>query len=810
MRRERVKQLDAIREAIILSLAPFLSYILYYKVRTVVALGVLILGYLFYHSLPSPLFDDPTCTVLFARDGNLLAASITSDGQYRFPACERAPSKFVECAIAYEDQYFFYHLGINPVALSKAFFANVRAGHIVRGGSTLTMQIARMLHPGAPRNYWNKIVEAVWAIRLELSYSKEDLLAIYASHAPFGGNVVGLDAAAWRYFQTAAANLSWGQMAALAVLPNAPANIYPGRHSETFLQKRNQLLRTLYQRNIIDQATLELSLLEPLPQPPEKLPQRAWQLMNHIYTDGRKGENIHTTIDYTLQCEVERQVEDYATQYQTQLARNFGVLVAEVETGNVLAYVGNVPNLGQKQQGYVNTITAKRSTGSILKPFLFAGMLEDGLILPNQLVVDLPVKIGTFAPENASHQFSGAVRASQALARSLNIPVVHMLREYGVAPFLTLLRKLGATTFNKSADYYGLPLILGGGESTLWEQCGIYASMSRTLTRYTRDGHYYRNNFAPLHYTPLEAQTANTPEDQSPLSASSIYLTFQALHEVNRPEEATGWWNFSSSRAVAWKTGTSWGSRDAWAIGVNKKYVVGVWNGNATGEGQPDLSGLKNSAPLMFRIWGLLPRSEWFAPPLDDLRPIEVCTRSGFPPSEYCPMRETIYIPNREYEYSPCPYHQLVHLDDSEHYRVNASCYPIEKMKHRSWFVLPPAMAWFYSKWNPTYETLPPWLEGCENDTELRIMQFIYPRQENTEISIPRDIDGKPSPVRFELAHARPESTIYWHLDEHYIGKSIHLHQMQLLPAEGKHTLTAVDENGYQRSIHFSVIYRAK
>ena len=792
------------------SLSPLRDLIILHPRKTLLFVLLLSACIAFYYCLPSPLFQTSTCTVLYSREGTLLSASIADDGQYRFPALDSVPEKFTACVIAYEDRYFYWHWGINPVALSSAFVTNLRAHRIVRGGSTLTMQVARMMHPGAKRSYANKLLEILWAVRLECSFSKREILALYASYAPFGGNVVGLEAAAWRYYQTKAENLSWGQMAALAVLPNAPANIYPGRLSEAFRKKRDKLLQVLYKQGTIDAETLELSLLEPLPEPPDRLPQRAWQLVNHAYTDKLRGQNIRTTLAYDLQCEVERLVEDYASQYHTQLGRNFGVLVADVESGDVLAYVGNVPSLGHNKQGFVNMITAKRSTGSIIKPFLYAGMLDDGLLLPNQLVPDLPIKIGTFAPENASHQFTGAVRASHALARSLNIPSVHMLREYGIEAFLDLLKKIGATTFNKSSDYYGLPLILGGGESTLWEQCAIYASMARTLNHYTEKSNYYSTDFRPLHYLLSNETAEGVVTRQSPMSASAIYLTFKALREVGRPEEEVGWRYFSSTRAVAWKTGTSWGSRDAWAIGVNKRYVVGVWNGNATGEGQPDLSGVKGAAPLMFRIWGILPRCEWFAPPLDDMRRIVVCKRSGMPPTEMCEERDTIFIPNREYEYPPCPYHQMVHLDETEHYRVNASCYPIEKIHHKSWFVLPPAMAWFYSKWNPTYQSLPAWMDGCNESAGGQSMQFIYPRQNGTEVSIPRDLDGKPSPVQFELAHARPESTVYWHLDDEYLGRSVHLHQMFLLPEEGEHTLTVVDDLGERTSIRFTVVYRAK
>lgn len=781
---------------------------------------VFLIGWiLFLHCLPSPLFSAPTCTVILDRHGRLLAATIAEDGQYRFAPSDSVPERFAQCITHFEDRYFYLHPGVNPVAIAQAAVDNYRAGRVVRGGSTLTMQVARMLHPRAPRTVASKLQEMLWALRLESLYSKRKILALYASYAPFGGNVVGLDAAAWRYFGTQASNLSWGQMAALAVLPNAPGAIFPGAASRKFRAKRDGLLRRLAADGVIDSLTLQLSLAEPLPQPAEQLPQHALQLVSHLIRDGWQGRVVRTSLDYDLQVEAERVVEEQGRLLAENHTYNVGALVADVPTGQVLAYVGNVPGLHQNFQGYVNTIIAPRSSGSILKPFLYAGMLEDGLLLPQQLVPDVPVKYGAFAPKNYDHLYYGAVPASQALARSLNIPSVHMLKEYTPQIFLRLLARVGFTTFTRGVGTYGLSLILGGGECTLWDATGAYASMARVLGGYTDSGAYPRHGFHPLTYLYQDGEDglrgatgSNTmPTDTSlPLGAGSIYLTMQALRQVNRPEEEAGWRYFSSSRAVAWKTGTSYGARDAWSVGVNRRYAVGVWVGNATGRGQQGLSGVGSAAPIMFHLWGILPPARWFATPYEDLTPVLVCRKSGFLAGRFCPDTDTIYAPNREVDYSPCPYHQLLHLDSTERFQVTADCYPIASIHPRPWFVLPPAMSWFYALANGNYAPPPEWLSGCEPEGTTATMQFIYPRQNGALVSVPRDLDGQPTGVVFQAAHAQPEAVLFWHLDGDYVGQSVHIHQLRLRPAEGRHLLTIVDRGGASRSIEFTVVYSAR
>lgn len=757
----------------------------------------------FLNCLPSPLFDSPTCTVLLDREGCLLCATIADDGQYRFAPQREVPQRFEQCICTYEDQYFRWHPGVNPIAIFNALRTNLRQGRIVRGASTITMQVARLMHNEAPRTVANKLLETLWALRLEVGCSKDSILQLYASNAPFGGNVVGLDAAAWRYYDTPAEELTWGQMAGLCVLPNAPALIYPGRNSNALRRKRDLLLHRLAARGFIDTIELELALAEPLPQPAAPLPQLAPHLLTRAIREGLKGTTIATTINRELQQQAERCVMRAAA---TSAARNISAIVANIERGEVLAYVGNTPGLAT-HGSFVDLPAAPRSSASVIKPFLYAAMLEDGLMLPEELVLDIPTKIGSFAPQNASRNFSGVVPASMALAQSLNVPIVRMLRIYGVSLFLDLLREQGFTTFNHGPDYYGLSLILGGGEITLWDLAGAYASLGRCVTQYAPQEVKATPTVFPLHYKLERATPKATP---SPLGAGAAYLTLEALRRVNRPAEEQGWQYFSSSRAVAWKTGTSFGSRDAWTVGVNPEYVVAVWVGNHDGSSVAGLSGVRSAAPIMFNLWSLLPHSEWFAPPYDDLERVEVCSQSGLPPSEACTTVDTILTAPRGSYYSPCPYHKIIHLDSTRRWRVNATCYPAHAMRRESWFVLPPAAAWFYSRQHPSYAPLPPFLDGCENIEEESPIQFIYPRLNRTEVSVPRDLNGKPTSVVFELAHADAQQTVYWHLDGAYVGSTTLYHQLSLQPSEGEHALVAVDAQGHRATISFYVRYLAQ
>jgi penicillin-binding protein 1C len=759
--------------------------------------------------LPDPLFTGKTSTVLEDKNGNLLAAQIAADGQWRFPQTEVVPEKFKECIIQFEDRSFYHHFGFDPFAFVRAIKQNLKAKKTISGGSTITMQVIRLSRKGQRRTFFEKLIEVILASRLELSSSKNKILSFYASNAPFGSNIVGIDAAAWRYFGRSPHKLSWAENATLAVLPNAPGLIYPGKNQERLRIKRDRLLDRLQSAGIITEETCALSKKEPLPGKPHPIPQVAPHLLQRASKEGFKGQKIISTIDGQLQERINEIIENHHKILKGNEIHNACAIVIEVNTGNVIAYAGNTNNSGKPEfNSDVDVINAPRSTGSILKPFLFASMLNDGELLSGTLVPDIPTQIAGYAPQNYNTTFDGAVPAKRALARSLNIPAVRMLQNYGIEKFNYKLKKAGMTTLTRTPDHYGLSIILGGSEAKLWDLVGMYGSMARTLNNYVPNGGKY--NLKDLHPATYISSEADKKEisDVNYFDAASIFLTFEAMVEVSRPDEDAGWRQFNSATKIAWKTGTSFGFRDAWAIGVTPKYVVGVWVGNADGEGRPGLTGIQTAAPLLFDIFSYLPPSKWFQQPFDEMSKTGVCRLSGYRASEICSPVDTVWIQNAGLSSETCPYHRLLHLDETGNYRVTSNCTDVSAMKHISWFILPPAMEWYYKSKNPSYKQLPPYKPGCEN-AGTHVMEVIYPKH-FSKIYVPVELDGTPGKTIFEVAHRKSNTLIYWHLDGKYLNSTQTIHQLGLNPDEGIHTLTLVDQEGESIDLRFEIVSKKK
>lgn len=750
-------------------------------------LTFLVIGYIF--CLPRQLFHVPYSTVVTDRNEELLGARIAADGQWRFPPRKATPEKIRQCLVTFEDRHFYHHWGVNPLAIGRAFYQNVKNRRIVSGGSTLTMQTIRLAR-NKPRTFGEKLIEMTWATRLEFRASKEEILSMYVSHAPFGGNVVGLDAAAWRYFGHSADDLSWAESAMLAVLPNAPAMIHLSKGRKTLLSKRNRLLKQLLDKKIIDSSTYELAISEPLPDEPHPLPQIAPYLVSRFYQE-RNGEYSISTINRGIQIQIEDLAERWSNEFGRSDIRNLAILVIDIPANQVVAYCGNV-HFNRKQGGnQVDVIQAPRSTGSILKPFLYDAMLEEGSLLPHMLLPDVPININGFTPQNFSMQFEGAVPASEALARSLNIPAVTMLQRYGVPKFHNFLQQIGLKTINRPSSHYGLSLILGGAEATLWDVTNAYAHMGRSLLR--------------LPQTPCSLLLPSIPTEESAadiFEPGAVWQTFDALKEVNRPEEID-WKSIPSMQTIAWKTGTSYGFRDAWAVGVTPRFAVGVWVGNATGEGKPGLVGAQTAGPVLFDIFNLLPASPWFERPGGVFVDAEICKQSGHLKGRFCEDVDTLLILPTGLRTEACPYHHPVTLSADESHRIYENCANMEPTLRKSWFTLPPVWEWYYKQHHPEYKPLPPFKAGCGEDT-FQPMQFIYPPM-NARIKLPKQLDGSKGFVTVELAHNNPNAIVFWHLDDTYQAQTQDFHKISLQPSPGKHSLTAVDGEGNTVSTTFFV-----
>lgn len=764
------------------------NWIVNNKKKSIIGFVLLVV---YYFSLPRTLFSEPYSTVIESSTSELLGAKIATDGQWRFPEQDTIPEKFKQCVVYFEDEHFYHHFGFNPVAMVKAINQNRAAGKVVRGGSTITQQVIRLARKNKKRTYFEKIIEMILATRLEFRHSKERILELYAAHAPFGGNVVGLEMASWRYFGVQPHQLSWAESATLAVLPNSPKLIYPGKNQQQLLKKRNRLLKKLLDNQVIDKMTFDLAITEPLPQKPYTLPQIAPHLLQKVAKENL-GKKIVTTVDISLQSRVNQIVRQYYSQYSQNEVHNLAVIVLDVKNRNILSYVGNSPTDANHDKD-VDIITAPRSTGSVLKPLLFASMVDEGEILPNTLVADVPTQISGYMPQNFNLTFDGAVPAQRALSRSLNIPAVLMLQEHGVHKFYETLQQYKLKNINKHPDHYGLSLILGGAESNLWDLSRTYANLTSTLNYYTTNLKYRANEFCELNYQKeFQQDYGDEQEEKNTVGAGAIYLTYEAMKEVNRPAEDESWRFYDSSIQLAWKTGTSFGNRDAWAIGTNSDYVVGVWVGNASGEGRPQLTGIDSAAPVLFDVFNLLPRKKWFSQP-KDLVSVDCCKLSGYLAKDDCPKVKQL-IPKSGMKTKVCPYHKTIHLDKTGQYRVNSTCEDVDNIVTQSWFVLPPVMEWFYKGLHIDYKPLPPFRSDCQG-ANVSSMGFIYPKA-NSKIYLTKNFEGKIQPVIFKIAHSNKESKVFWYIDNQFKGTTQTFHEMPIITTTGKHLITVVDESG--------------
>ena len=756
------------------------------KRKYIIILSVLFTVFVGFLCIPVPRFEASFSTVVTDANRNLLGARVADDGQWRFPATNCYSEKYLRCVLEYEDKYFFLHPGFNPVSFVDAAVDNIKAGRVLRGGSTITMQVVRLLRNGKPRTFKEKIIEVILAMRLEMRHSKKEIFDLYAAHAPFGGNVVGIDAAAWRYFNTTPDRLTWSEAATLAVLPNSPSLVNPSKGRDELKRKRDALLTSLckskaylpekFKKETFDEEDFELSLLENIPPKPYDLPTLAFHFVCETEKN-HKGENTVSSINYEIQAKVNEIAKKHYKTNSANGIENIGIYIIDFQEQKTIAYIGN--HLGAKDAAMVDMVKAQRSTGSILKPFLYAACLDEGLLLPTMILPDVPINLSGYTPQNYTGEYSGAVPADIALQKSLNTPFVHLLRQYSVPKFHHLLKEIGLSGIVFEPDHYGYSLILGGAEASLFDIVNAYGSMANKL-----------------YYDSIDV----------PFSKTSIALTFEAMCGLNRPNDQSGWRYFASSKKIAWKTGTSFGFKDAWAVGITNRYVVGVWCGNADGEGRPGLTGISVAAPVLFDVVNILNDGVSQIENIDENEEmsVEVCAESGMPKSQYCTETMTIKMPKTEIMTGVCPYHKKVFLDKTHQYQVFPDCYDIDNEDFEIYYSLPPVMEWFYRKTNPLYRSLPPVMPGCNTGKQESVMSFIYP-EESATLIIPKGIKGDRQSIIFEIAHRNPKKRVYWTLNEKSLGVTSNIHQMPINSEPGSYILRCVDEDGNEISRNITV-----
>jgi len=735
----------------------------------------LIVFILFAFCLPRELFHSPYATVVEDDDGALLMATIASDGQWRFPPGNEIPDKFETALIEFEDQHFYSHIGVSFVALIRASMQNISKGKVVSGGSTLSMQVIRMSRNRKGRALKDKLIEMFMAVRLEWRYSKSEIIELHAAHAPFGGNVVGLEAASWRYFGHKPSQLSWAEATNLAVLPNSPSLIHPGKNRERLLAKRNRLLKRLWEDESMSALEYQTALAEPLPDKPLPLPQLTPHYLTKLNIENPEQRRFKTSIRRNLQRSLNRLSDHHHQNLSSRGIENHGIIVLDVKSGEVISYVGNAANA--KQASFVDVIQAPRSTGSILKPFLYAGAMEKGQIAPQMLLADYPTRIHGYTPHNYEDSYDGMVKASEALSRSLNIPAVRLLSDFGVSRFKNDLEGLGLSTLFRSSEDYGLSLILGGAEATLWDLSHAYRQLA------------------------LSAQKLKMNSTLKKFDPAVAYEILEALSGVNRPGQEKYWERFDGHSKIAWKTGTSYGARDGWAIGLNADYVVAVWVGNANGEGVAGMTGSNSAGPILFDVFRMLPGGAWFTRPVRHMQHVRMCEESGQRAGLHCPKITEQWIPNTCLVTSACTFHQVQFTNLSGTKVVFRGD---EEVLRQTVFTLPVAAAFYYKMNHPEYKKPPSArADGNANTADMDVM---YP-QPKTKIRIPKLMNGEFGSVVFEAVHQVESAELHWFIDNNFITSTKDIHQVPMRPKAGKHLLTVTDHNGLRISRHFEVLY---
>ncbi len=570
---------------------------------------------------------------------------------------EKVDPLFIKATIVYEDRFFLVHHGVNPVSLFRALYKNIKAGKVVSGGSTLSMQLARIAEP-KPRTVLSKLIEILRALQFEVRLGKRRILELYLNLAPYGGNLEGIGAASLGYYGRLPENMTAEEVAFLVSLPQAPTLRRP-RDKISNREGRNRVLEVMLKNRLMDKEEYSSALNAAVPSGFRPFPFDAPHIADFLILEYPNLNDLHSTVDRTIQKKVENIVLSYRKDLLNAGASNASVIVLDNKTREVRAAVGSIDYFDKEHDGQVRGFYAYRSPGSALKPFLYIMALEAGLINSEMLIEDAPYKFGDFEPVNFSETWLGLVKAEQALSFSLNIPFILMLKRYGYSRFINRLSKIG---FQGPLNYdsYGLPIITGGMDVRLLDLTNLYLTLAR--------GGYHGKYLVLESAIPLTEELMFRP--------GAVYLTLQALSKRNRPD-APQLANFTIPQGrICWKTGTSFGRRDAWSIGFQLEYTVGVWVGNFSGEGSDSIIGSLTAAPIMFDVLRAIEEQwtgsfAWEKSATSEIEGALVCKFSGYRPGPNCPETKMVSVLENAHPYLECPFHKKYYIEKKTGFRAS-------------------------------------------------------------------------------------------------------------------------------------------
>ena len=735
-----------------------------------------------------PLPDDVEYSTLITDNkGELINAYLTKDEKWRMKTELNEISPLLsKTIIAKEDKYFYSHPGINPAAIARAAVKNIFRLKRTSGASTITMQVARALEPG-DRNIWSKIRESFRALQLEWKYSKDEILQLYLNLVPYGGNIEGVKAASLLYFRKNPDHLSLAEITALSIIPNRPSSLVIGKNNDLIIAERNRWLQKFAAEKVFTSKEIEDALAEPLTAKRNVVPHYLPHLSYKLKKQG--SYLIHTNIDLNAQLKTEKIVEDYVRAQRLRNIKNAAVVIIDNKTHKVITYLGSSGFSDTTDGGQVNGAAAIRQPGSTLKPLLYAMCFDEGLLTPKTVVPDVPVNYEGYAPENYDKKFNGLVTTEFALEHSLNIPAVKSLRQLGHEK---LIRKLSACNFRqiqKDQRKLGLSMILGGCGTSLEELTALFSS-------FANEGVYI---------SPLYVEDDSIRPKVTVASPGATYMINEMLSKINRPDFPVNWSATERMPKIAWKTGTSYGRRDAWSIGYNKNYTVGVWIGNFSGVGVADLSGANIATPLLFRIFNTIDYDndkDWFHQPEDcDMR--QVCSETGLLPSGHCTSLITDYFIPLVSSTKTCNNQQEIMVSADEKISYCKSCVPQSGYK-KKWYKIAEAdiQAW-YEENGIVYQKIPPHNPDCELIFKGNAPVIVSPSN-NTEYLINKN---DPEPLQLVSKTANDVSKVYWYVNDQFY-KSCNAGEKQFfVPDEGPVKISCTDDKGRNRDITITVKY---
>jgi penicillin-binding protein 1C len=781
------KSIGMIRNYLKQTIIPFLKRIFQYKTTRTITCGLLLFIIL---DLIFPFRVEPNySTVIMDSEGKILHAFLNNQDKWRMKTELSEITPTLEKAIIYkEDRWFRWHFGVNPFAIVRAGMRNVFTGRRTSGASTITMQVVRLLNPQS-RTYFHKFLEIFRAIQLEAHYSKDEILQFYLNLVPYGSNIEGIKSASILYFQKSPDVLSLAEVMALAIIPNRPSSLRLGLNNNFILKERNRWLNEFKVMQVFHNQDIEDALGEPLNVQRHEAPKLAPHLSIRLKQENPNVANIHSSLVRNKQLTIEKIVQNYVSRLYAMNIHNAAVMVINNKTHQVETYVGSADFNNPVDGGQVDGVRAIRSPGSTLKPLLYATAFDLGIITPKTAINDVPTNFGGFEPENFDKLFHGKVTIEFALANSLNIPAVKILKEITTPVLVEKLKKSDFQAVKKNSSKLGLSLVLGGCGVTLEELTNLFSSFSN-------EGNFQKSIFLKPN-SPI-------PNPQSLItSKESTYLITKILSQITRPDLPNNYDYTYRMPKIAWKTGTSFGKKDAWSIGYNANYTVGVWIGNFSGEGVPELSGANIATPLLFDIFNTIEynsSAKWFKAP-EGITLRKVCAESGDVPNEFCENQITDYYIPSVSKMTLCTHARKVYIRADEQISYCTHCLPDSGAVQKRYPNHAPELVSWYETKHILYEKIPPHNPQCERVFQENAPQIVYPVDGSEYILDKKDTQK----MMLNCQTSNDVKVVYWYINDKLLQKSEPNTKIFFTPEAGKLKISCSDDKGRNSDIFVEV-----